>query len=172
MNVCEPFTNLFELSKTETAPVKTASIIQYALASLVSCKNISSSLFKYWLAKENLDDNFQIDAHQDYLKSYINYCVNCLKEYFRAIRHVFPTAWTPESKLLKVISLNAFIIAFRDTLDELGGPKGFNFYADALLGLDIDFLNTNKDFPYAGAQYSKFANDLIIPLYLEQNDKK
>jgi hypothetical protein len=65
---------------------------------------------------------------------------------------------------LQVVSLNAFIIALRETLKLVGGPKNSKFYSEVIKDLDIDF-NDIKNFPYAGSQYKKFANDAIIPLF-------
>lgn len=172
MNANDPFVNLFELSKTEKAPIKTASIIQYALSSLVTCKNVPTSFYKYWLLKEGLPETYEIGDDSANLKSYINYCVHNLREYFRAVKDRFLSAWNPNSKLLKVISLNAFLIALRDSLECLGGPKKFAFYVNALANLKIDFSNENKVFPYAGAQYSKFAKEKIIPLLKAEKQKE
>ena len=70
-----------------------------------------------------------------------------------------------------VISLNAFIIAFRETLKMCNGPKNYNFYSSVFQDWDFSFENSkdkNKQFPYAGAQYSKFAKNEIIPLFVRK----
>ena len=162
LNRSEPFDNMFQLSKTENAPIKTASVIKYALASLLNAKNAPNSLYKYWLIKENKCADFVLSESND-IKKYVNYCVDCLKEYFKAVKSRFLSFWDGESKLLKVISINAFIIAFRETLERLSGPQKYSFYLNAFTALHIDFSKNNFAFPYAGAQYSMFAKNMIIP---------
>ena len=162
LNKEEPFKGMFQLSKVEDAPIKTASIIQYALSSLLVAKNNKNSLYHYWLEEDKKDENYVLNNSED-IRKYSNYAVKCLREYFKAIKSKFNSAWNKDSKLLKVISLNAFIIALRETLEIVGGPKDYNYYFDKIKKLSIDFNDVN--FPYAGAQYSKFAKNLIIPLF-------
>lgn len=168
LNKEEPFTNMFQLSKVETAPIKIASIIQYALSSLLVAKNNDNSLYRYWLVENKLNDDYVLRSSED-IKDYINYCVKYLKEYFKAIKSKFNSFWNKDSKLLMVISLNAFIIAFRETLKMCNGPQKYNFYSSVFKDWDFSFENSkdkNKQFPYAGAQYSKFAKNEIIPLFV------
>ena len=162
LNKDEPFKNMFQLSKVEDAPIKTASIIQYALSSMLVAKNNTNSLYHYWLIKNEKDKDYKLTKSED-IKEYSQFASNCLKLYFKAIKSKFDNAWNKDSKLLKVISLNAFIIALRDTLEEVGGPKDYNFYFDVIKDLKIDF--NSLYFEYAGAQYSRFAREKIIPLF-------
>lgn len=165
LNKDEPFKSKFQLSKVVDAPIKTASIIQYALSSLLVAKNNKNSLFHYWLIKNNKADSYELTTGED-IRNYVSFCAQCLKDYFKAIKSKFFNSWNKESKLLKVISLNAFIIAFRDSLEVIGGPRDYNFYYNVVSGLRIDFNDPN--FPYAGAQYSKFARNEIMPLFRSQ----
>lgn len=166
LNKDEPFKDLFQLSKVEDAPIKTASIIQYALSSLLVAKNNPNSLYTYWLRKNHKDDQFRLESSAD-INDYINYCTKKLKVYFNSIKNRFPNFWNKNSKLLKVISLNAFIIAYRETLNYVDGPKDKEFYGRVLEKMEIDFNPTNTSFKYAGAQYSKFAKTEIVPLFEE-----
>lgn len=166
LNQNAPFKDLFQLSKTENAPIKTASIIKYALSSLLIAKNSPNSLYKYWLIKDGKDESFVLEDSED-IKGYVNYCANQLIEYFKAVKSKFLSYWTSESKLLKVISINAFIIAFRETLEKTGGPDSYDFYLSAFSKIDIDFSKDNILFPYAGAQYTMFAKNKIIPAILK-----
>lgn len=172
LNKDEPFKDMFQLSKVEDAPIKTASIIQYALSSLLVAKNNPNSMYSYWLKKNNKDDSFQLKRSND-IEDYIKYCTYNLKIYFKAIKSRFFNCWNKESKLLKVISINAFIIAYRETLVICNGPREMSFYERVLKNLKIDF-NDSKDSPfqYAGAQYSKFAKQEIIPLFEENIEKE
>ena len=162
LNKVPPFENMFQLSKTEDAPIKTASVIKYALSSLLNIKNQHNSLYKYWLKKESKDDEYVLEEAND-IKSYVNYCSNVLTTYFKAVKSRFLSYWNEESRLLKVISINAFVIAFRETLDEIDGPKDYDFYKNAFDKINLDFSKDNHGFPYAGAQYSMFARQIIIP---------
>ena len=166
LNKEDPFKSMFQLSKVEDAPIKTASIIQYALSSLLVAKNNKNSLYYYWLKENGKEESYVLSNSED-IKKYSNYAAKCLKDYFKAIKSKFNSAWNKDSKLLKVISLNAFIIALRDTLEIVGGTKDYNYYYDKIKKLSIDF--NSVDFPYAGAQYSKFAKDKIIPLFHNNN---
>ena len=170
LNNRETFINMFQLSKTDDAPIKTASIIQYALSSLLVAKYSSTSLYMYWLKKNGYANNFELTKDYD-IKSYVNYCVNSLETYFKAIKSRFLAYWNKDSKLLKVISLNAFVIAFRETLAHTNGPKDYNFYFSAFESLSgtLNFSKDNTEFPYAGAQYSKFAKTLIVPAIEKHN---
>ena len=168
LNKEAPFEHLFQLSKVEDAPIKTASIIQYALSSLLIAKNNENSLFHYWLKDNNKSDDFILEKSDD-IKNYINYCVKHLISYFKTIKSKFNSYWNKESKLLMVISLNAFIIAYRETLKMCNGPQDYSFYADVFKDWRFSFANfkeKDKQFPYAGAQYSKFAKNEIIPLFV------
>ncbi len=168
LNNDAPFENMFQLSKTDDAPIKIASIIQYAMSSLLVAKNVPTSLYKYWLKKNNYSNDFVLEQSKD-IEDYIKYCANSLRTYFKAIKGRFLNYWDKNSRLLKVISLNAFIIAFKETLANTQGPKNYDFYLNAFRDFNLDFSSDNTNFPYAGAQYSKFAKALIIPAINKQN---
>ena len=167
LNKEDPFLDMFQLSKVEDAPIKTASIIQYALSSLLVAKNNKSSLYKYWLRDSGKNEQFQLRQSSD-IDEYIKYCSKHLKVYFKAIKSRFFSYWNKESKLLKVISLNAFIIAYREKLSDCNGPRDIQFYTSVFSRLNMDFNDTKeKPFKYSGARYSKFAKTEIIPLFDE-----
>ncbi|GEM_PF-3920259 len=67
-----------------------------------------------------------------------------------------------------LIQVQAIIIAFRETLKITNGPQNYNFYMNVFKGWNFSFENSKdkqNQFPYAGAQYSKFARNEIIPLF-------
>lgn len=166
LNKEEPFENMFRLSKVETAPIKTASIIQYALSSLLIAKDYENSLYHYWLIKTGKEKDYILKQSSD-INEYIKYCTDSLKEYFKAVKSKFISYWNDSSKLLMVISLNAFIIAFRETLKVTDGPKDYAYYMRVFKNWNFSFDNSPGNiFPYAGAQYSKFAKNEIIPLFI------
>jgi len=165
LNENGPFEKQFQLSKVVPAPIKTASIIEFALASLLIAKNSDTSLYRYWLRKEEKNSDFVLVKEQD-IESYINYCVNSLNDYFSAIQSKFLSYWNNDSKLLKVISINAFIIAYRETLKQTDGPHNSTYYQAIFAPLKMSFNDEeNAPFPYAGARYSRFAKDKLIPLF-------
>ncbi|MBR2506942.1 MAG: hypothetical protein IKB70_08630 [Bacilli bacterium] len=124
---------MFQLSKTENAPIKTVSVIKYALSSLLNAKNNANSLYKCWLDNESKEPNYVFEGSEN-IKKYVNYCTNCLREYFKAIKSRFLSFWNGESELLKVFSK-----------------------------INIDFSKDNFAFPYAGAQYSMFVKNIFAP---------
>ncbi|HIU70255.1 MAG TPA: DGQHR domain-containing protein [Candidatus Enterosoma merdigallinarum] len=165
LNKEEPFTNMFQLSKVEKAPIKTASIIQYALSNLLVAKNYESSLYHYWLRTTEKESEYILNQQKD-IDEYITYCTESLKTYFKAIKSKFKSNWKKDSKLLMIISLNAFIIAFKESLKMTDGPKNYDYYAQVFKDWDFSFSDSSeKKFPYAGAQYSRFAKEEIIPLF-------
>ena len=160
LNKNTPFENLFQLSKTENAPIKTASVIKYALSSLLVAEDKPTSLYKYWLGKEGKPQDFKLsNSSSEEIKKYVYYCFESLQTYFKAVKSRFLSYWNNESKLLKIISINGFIIALRDELDKMNGPRSYDFYQDAFRTLNIDF----NSFDYAGSKYSTFAKEKIIP---------
>ena len=63
-----------------------------------------------------------------------------------------------ENKLLSVISLNGFIIAYNRQLKQ-NGLQNFQFYDNCLKKLKIDF--SNDKFKYTSSQYRKFSDEIL-----------
>lgn len=122
MNKQAPFEKMFKMTKMSTAPISISSIVQYALVFLVDTnmkndrrKSLEKSLYYYWLIKEEKGENY-VFASKDRDK-YVKYCSQCLCKYFKAVQSCFFAEWNnPKSKILKVIGINAFIIAYREIL--------------------------------------------------------
>ena len=172
MNTREPFEKMFKLTKVSDAPISISTIVQYALVYLVNTNvdsdkknNANKTLYYYWLKKNNIngDDKFKISDRD----KYVSYCANCLCEYFKAIKSHFINEWNdPKSKILKVVAINAFIIAYRETLYLTDGPQTCNYYIRLMKGWDFSFKEVEgKQFNYSGSSYAKLANNEIIPWF-------
>jgi len=155
------FYKLFQISSLDSAPIKTASIVRFALRYLVttSPSDGKTSLFNYWSGnKESLlkMDNTAIDE-------YVKFCANILRSYFSAIRKNLESDWNDEtSKLLSVISINGFIIAFTRQLS-INGVHDFDYYDQKFKNWHFDF---SKDgFPYTSSQYRKFSSRILEEVF-------
>jgi len=150
------FLKKFEISSLDEGKIKIASIVKFALRYLVTITpKERKSLYSYWegdkKALEKLDDVA--------LDEYKKYCVSNISAYFSAVRKSYLTEWSdPESKILSVISINGFIIAYNKIIDKYG-IKDFNFFCSHFSKYDIDF---SKDgFPYTSSQYGKFSEKIL-----------
>lgn len=172
LNLSGVFKDKFQLSLVETGQIKVASIIQFALSYLVASDISSNGLYQCW-KNENSDivipdvlDN-SIEECEELLNEYIKYCTSKISLYFSAIKQVYSDEWeNPNSKILKVFSLNAFIIALHKSLGKTGGVKDFEFYKSIFSKKKFNF----EKLEYAGSQYNMFAREQILPLF-EQDDE-
>lgn len=156
LNKKEPFLHKFELSALESGKIKIASIIKFALRYLVSVNpNERKSFYSFWPGDKeallNLDDR----AYNDYL----DYCTKNLSIYFSAIRNCFKQDWNnPDSKLLSVISINGFIIAYNEFINK-NKIEDFDFFKSKIKNLETNF--SKDDFPYTSSQYKKFSTEIL-----------
>lgn len=162
-----PFRDQFQLSKMDDAPIKTASIIKFALSSLLSPDSEKTTLFKYWIAKRGVGHDFRLGSESDVV-DYVSFSANVLIGYFKAVCEVFQSDWNADNgKLKEVLSINAFIIALRETLDATGGPKKYEEYKNAMRLIRFSFRSDDTNsFPYGGSQYSRLAKEVIEPALL------
>ena len=163
LNKEDIFLHMFELSALDERKIKTASIIKFALRYLVTIESKEKkSLFDYWdgdkIKLKELND-------QEY-NSYIDFCVKQIRLYFSALRDSHKQEWSDESsKLLSVISLNGFIIAYNRYIDQknLGD---FDFFRNRFKNLHTDF--TKEKFPYTSSQYKKFSDERLNNALLKE----
>lgn len=163
LNKEDIFLHMFELSALDERKIKTASIIKFALRYLVTIESKEKkSLFDYWdgdkIKLKELND-------QEY-NSYIDFCVKQIRLYFSALRDSHKQEWSNESsKLLSVISLNGFIIAYNRYIDQknLGD---FDFFRNRFKNLHTDF--TKEKFPYTSSQYKKFSDEILNNALLKE----
>ena len=163
LNKEDIFLHMFELSALDERKIKTASIIKFALRYLVTIESKEKkSLFDYWdgdkIKLKELND-------QEY-NSYIDFCVKQIRWYFSALRDSHKQEWSDESsKLLSVISLNGFIIAYNRYIDQknLGD---FDFFRNRFKNLHTDF--TKEKFPYTSSQYKKFSDEILNNALLKE----
>lgn len=151
------FQNLLQISTLDEGKIKTASIVRFALRYLVSINPADGrqSLFTYWTG--NKDD--LLAMKNSAIEEYVKYCDQTLRNYFGAIKKNLRTQWDdPSSKLLSVISINGFIIAFTRQL-AINGVRDFAFYDSIFNGWNCDF---SKDgFEYTSSQYRKFSTKIL-----------
>jgi len=157
LNKQQIFKGMFELSSLESGRIKTASIVKFALRYLVTINPAEDrkSLIDFWTGDKDALKNMEDTA----FKSYIDFCAKCLREYFCAIKKNFKQQWdNPESKMLSVISLNGFIIAYTRQLGKLG-VGDFNFYDEKFTNWTHDF--SKESFQYTSSQYRMFSNEIL-----------
>lgn len=155
------FYKLFQLSSLDSAPIKTASIVRFALRYLVTTTPAEgkTSLFEYWSGdKESL-----LNMNSVAIDAYVKFCANILKSYFGAIKKNLITYWNDDtSKLLSVIAINGFIIALTRQLS-INGVHDFDFYDQKFKNWNFDF---SKDyFPYTSSQYRKFSSKILEEVF-------
>lgn len=161
LNKKRVFLNHFELSALDESKIKVASIIKFALRYLVTVTPAEgkTSLYTFWPG-----DKAALQRKEETeLNDYIEFCAQTIDLYFSSIRDAFKTAWnTPESKILSVISINGFIIAYNRQLSKYG-VQNYQFYSDHLRKLSLDF---SKDgFPYTSSQYRKFSGRILTEAF-------
>lgn len=157
LNKKRVFLNRFELSALDESKIKVASIIKFALRYLMAVNPAEgkTSLYAFWPGdKEAFQQKDEVA-----LGDYIEFCAQNIDLYFSAIRDAFKVAWNdPKSKILSVISINGFIIAYNRQLSKYG-VQDYQFYSDHLRKLTLDF---SKDgFPYTSSQYRKFSGQIL-----------
>lgn len=151
------FLNMFEFSTLDNGKIKIASIIKFALRYLVTItpQEGKSSLYEFWSG----DKAKLINGDAEECEKYVEYCANNLDIYFSALKNNYSDEWKiKENKLLSVISLNGFIIAYNRQL-KLNGIKDFHFYDNCLKKLQLDF--SNDKFKYTSSQYRKFSDEIL-----------
>jgi len=149
--------NKFEMSTLDGTKIKIASIIKFALRYLVTITPAEgrTSLYSVWHGNKQA-----IESKNDaVLNEYIDFCVIQLRDYFSAIRKNNTNDWdNPDSKLLSVISLNGFIIAYTRQLS-INGTKDFNYFDEKLSTFSMDY--SNNGFAYSSSQYRKFSDKIL-----------
>lgn len=167
LNKKRVFLNRFELSALDESKIKVASIIKFALRYLVTVTPAEgkTSLYAYWQGNK---EAFQ-QKDEASLNDYIEFCANSIDLYFSAIRDAFKSSWSdPASKMLSVISINGFIIAFNRQLNKYG-VSDYPFYSSCLRKLSIDF--SKNGFPYTSSQYRKFSGRILAEAFDFTNEE-
>ena len=167
LNKKRVFLNRFELSALGESKIKVASIIKFALRYLVTVTPAEgkTSLYAYWQGNK---EAFQ-QKDEASLNDYIEFCANSIDLYFSAIRDAFKSSWNdPASKMLSVISINGFIIAFNRQLNKYG-VSDYPFYSSCLRELSIDF--SKNGFPYTSSQYRKFSGRILAEAFDFTNEE-
>lgn len=161
LNKERTFLNRFELSALDESKIKVASIIKFALRYLVTITPAEgkTSLYEQWAG----DKNAFSQKSEDALHFYIDFCAKSIDMYFSAIRDTFKNEWNdPNSKLISVISINGFIIAFNRQLAK-NGIRDYTFYNQCLKKLSVSF--SKEGFLYTSSQYRKFSNQILTEAF-------
>ncbi len=150
------FSRKFELSSLDSGKIKIASIIKYALRYLVSVKpQTQKSFYSIWEGdKQGLEQ-----MKEETYNAYLGFCTKELDNYFSALKKNFAEEWNdPNSKILSVISINGFIIAYNKFIDKYG-IKDFDYFNARFKALkEARGINFSKEsFPYTSSQYKKFS---------------
>lgn len=160
------FLNKFEMSSLDEGKIKIASIIKFALRYLVTMKPSDErlSFYSYWdgdkVAFEKMNDGA--------IMEYIEYCTKNLSQYFSAIKNRFRDDWNnPDSKILSVVSINGFIIAYNKFINN-NGIKDYRYFNGCLERLNIDF--SEEKFPYTSSQYGKFSEQILNEALLNSEE--
>ncbi len=161
LNQRSPFYNLLELSSTETARIKVASIVKYALRTLVAITDSGrkDNLYYHW-SKET-GNNLIGSKDRELLNEYIKFMVVEFTTYFSALKSVFEEDWeSKDSKLLSTISINGFIMAYQTLIKHKGVGHDVEFYRSSFEKLtSIDF--TKGKFGYTSSQYRMFSKKIL-----------
>lgn len=172
MNEKGPFAGRFQISLLEVDKIKTSSIIQFALARLVAPTVANNGLYAEWVKRpeaEGSPDELTKtnDPKGERLGAYISFCGNSLNQFFSAIKRTYREQWeSAGSKMVRVFTINAFLIAYYKVLP-LIGVKSYDYFSQTLeKAKRIDFSNPG----YAGSQYAKFAEKELTDILLEQSD--
>ena len=156
LNKEQIFLNKFEMSLLDNGKIKIASIIKFALRYLITITpGEKKNLYSFWkgdkIALQKMDDKA--------LEEYKNFCIKNIVTYFSAIKKNFKKEWDDiDSKLLSVISLNGFIIAYNKLIN-MEGICNFDHYDNLFSKLKIDF--SKNRFPYTSSQYAKFSEEIL-----------
>ena len=114
-----------------------------------------TSLYHFWEG----DKIALEEKNEDALKDYIEFCAQQLDLYFSTIRDTFKDSWNSQDhKLLSVIAINGFIIAYNRQLSK-NGLRDYQFYNECLKKMTIDF--SKEAFPYTSSQYRKFSTLIL-----------
>lgn len=155
------FEKMLQISSLDTGKIKTASIVRFALRYLVTVTPAEGkkSLFEFW----DGDKEAFLSIDDSAIKSYVNYCTSVLQTYFAALKKNFRKEWEDnESKLLTVISLNGFIIAFNRQLG-INGVQDYNYYDKLFSTWTFDF--SKEEFLYTSSQYRKFSTQILREVF-------
>jgi len=162
------FKGLFKTSSLDNAKIKIASIVKFALRYLVTLdpSEGKKSMLEFWQGNKDA----LLGGDETEYNSYISFCANALSQYFGAIRTNLKEQWNdPFSKLLSVISINGFIIAYNRLLS-IHGVKDFDFYNASFKNWNYNF---SKDgFHFTSSQYRKFSTEILEQVFKISEDEE
>lgn len=165
LNSTKLFMDMFESSPLHTGKIKITSIIKFALRYIVALEpKEKKNLYTFWTGDKEELKNVREKNDQAYL-DYVKFCSDQLVQYFNAVKESFPTDWESDSsKILSVISLNGFLLAFLEIINTKGIQK-FEYYKLHFQNLNISF--SKDEFPYTSSRYRKFSQHILTEAFPE-----
>ena len=165
LNSTKLFMEMFESSPLHTGKIKITSIIKFALRYIVALEpKEKKNLYTFWTGDKEELKNVREKNDQAYL-DYVKFCSDQLVQYFNAVKESFPTDWESDSsKILSVISLNGFLLAFLEIINTKGIQK-FEYYKLHFQNLNISF--SKDEFPYTSSRYRKFSQHILAEAFPE-----
>jgi DGQHR domain-containing protein len=164
------FTGLFQLSLMEDAPIKTASIIKFALRYLVAIVDdvAKPSLFQYWADGPKRAELLEKKS-EALREEYVEWVAQVVGVYFGAVKSRYKSQWKVEdSRLLSTTAINGFVIALRRSLPACG-VLDYEGYKAVFADFNQDF--SSEGFKYASSQYGKFSRSILTgPMKLVETD--
>lgn len=165
LNSTKLFMDMFESSPLHAGKIKITSIIKFALRYIVALEPKGrKNLYTFWTGNKEELKNVHGKNDQAYL-NYVKFCSEQLVQYFNAVKESFPTDWVSDSsKILSVISLNGFLLAFSEIIN-IKGIQNFEYYKSHFSKLNISF--SKDEFPYTSSRYRKFSQHILKEAFPE-----
>lgn len=161
LNENGPFKKLLHISTFGEGWIKTASIVRFALRYLVTTTPAEGkkSLYEYWSGDKDKFNNL----NDDEINNYADYCAGVINSYFISVKKHFPNDWAnPDSKLMTVVAINGFIIAFTRQLP-FNGVKDTAFFDNQLNNWQYDF--SKEGFLFTASQYRKLSTVILREVF-------
>lgn len=156
------FKGKFQLSLLVEAPIKTASIIRFALRYLVeiTADEDRDSLYLLWSKENPARQKLATEKDDDALLSeYVTWVSNLLEQYFSAVRSANKEAWDdPTSRILSTTAINGYLIALRRSWKSVG-TGDITFYKKRFEKVATNFAK--ESFEYSSSQYGKFSRVIL-----------
>ncbi|MBD2753534.1 DGQHR domain-containing protein [Spirosoma validum] len=155
LNQNKPFSGLFSDSALVKGGIKTPTILQFGLQSLVALDESEDNftLYKFWILSGG--DKVTDDGT---LSEYVIYCGKKLSDYFCALKDKYKHDWKPRNKnegILSATTIVAFLRAYKISLESQNGPKDFEFYNNRFKNLDVDFSK------YVSSHWNSLALEIV-----------
>ena len=166
MNEHGVFRNRFRKSLLATSGLKTASIIKFALHSLVSIEkqDDESTFFHYWPGDAHKLTSGGMSERNEYIK----FCAENLNLFFADVKEAWNDQWKwddKESLLPSVVTINGCLIAYKDIL-RLNGIQKKGYFVAKFKKWEPNF--SREVFGYHSSGYGRFGKELFYKIFGEE----